>query len=381
MKILARWHPLAALAVAGLAILGLAPTTVDDDPFIWLEDVQGEKALSWAKEESAKTTKVFEAQPEYEPIYKRTLEILDSKEKIPTPELFGDTVYNFWKDDVHPRGIWRRTTLASYRTANPQWETVLDIDALAKAEGKSWVFHGATCLPPANERCMIDLSPGGSDTHVSREFDTKTKQFVPKGFELPEAKSSTAWRDIDTLWVGTDFGPDSMTTSGYPRIVKLWKRGTPLADAKTIYEGKAEDVASSGETEILPDGRWDVIRRAPAFFRQEMFILQGDKLPRPAAPLAAQRLDGGREDLPGGVLTFRLARRTRARAAQARGALRAECSGFARGRGQHAGSRPAPNARQREEPPGVPVAREQRQLAEGRDSDARNRQRGAVGDE
>ena len=278
MSILARWHPVAALAVAGLAVLGLAPTTTNDDPFQWLEDVQGEKALAWAKEESAKTIAVFEKQPEYEPIYKRTLEILDSKEKIPTPELLGDTVYNFWKDDVHPRGIWRRATLASYRTANPQWETVLDIDALAKADNQSWVFHGATCLPPAYERCMVNLSPGGSDTHIYREFDTKTKQFVAGGFTLPEAKSRLAWRDQDTLWVGTDFGPGSLTVSGYPRFVKLWKRGTPLADAKTIYEGKTEDVASSGETEILPDGRWDVITRTPAFFRQETFLLEDDKL-------------------------------------------------------------------------------------------------------
>jgi prolyl oligopeptidase len=278
MTILTRWHPAAALAVAGLAFLGLAPTPTDDDPFQWLEDVQGEKALAWAKEQSAKTTAVLEARPEYEQVYKRTLEILDSKEKIPTPELLGDTVYNFWKDDVHERGIWRRTTLASYRTAAPQWETVLDIDALAKADGKSWVFHGATCLPPAYERCMVNLSPGGSDTHIYREFDTKAKQFVPSGFELPEAKSRVAWRDRDTLWVGTDFGPGSMTTSGYPRFVKLWKRGTPLSQAKTIYEGKAEDVASSGETEILPDGRWDVVTRTPAFFRQEIFLLQGDKL-------------------------------------------------------------------------------------------------------
>jgi prolyl oligopeptidase len=278
MTILARWHPAAALAVAGLAILGLAPTPTDDDPFQWLEDVQGEKALAWAKEQSAKTTAVLEARPEYEQVYKRTLEILDSKEKIPTPELLGDTVYNFWKDDVHERGIWRRTTLASYRAASPQWETVLDIDALAKADGKSWVFHGATCLPPAYERCMVNLSPGGSDTHIYREFDTKAKQFVAGGFELPEAKSRVAWRDQDTLWVGTDFGPGSLTTSGYPRFVKLWKRGTPLSQAKTIYEGKAEDVASSGETEILPDGRWDVVTRTPAFFRQETFLLQGEKL-------------------------------------------------------------------------------------------------------
>src|SRR5262249_44831624 len=228
--------------------------------------------------------KLFEARPEYKPIYERTLEILDSKEKIPEPELLGETVYNFWKDDVHERGIWRRTTIASYRTATPEWETVLDVDALAKAEGKSWVWHGATCLPPANERCLVNLSPGGSDTHVVREFDTKTKAFVPGGFELPEFKSRTAWRDLDTIWVGTDFGAGSLTDSGYPRIVKLWKRGTPLADAKTVYEGQKEDVASSGTSSILSDGRYDLVTRTPQFFRQEMFLLSGDRLVKLEVP-------------------------------------------------------------------------------------------------
>ena len=153
----------ATLVFAGMASLSAAAASPDDDPFQWLEDVQGEKALAWAREHNAKTTAVLEARPEYKPIYARTLEILDSKEKIPTPELLGETVYNFWKDDAHERGIWRRTTLASYRTAAPQWETVLDVDALAKADGKPWVFHGATCLPPAYARCMVSLSPGGSD--------------------------------------------------------------------------------------------------------------------------------------------------------------------------------------------------------------------------
>jgi prolyl oligopeptidase len=276
---LAHRLPWAALfiLVAGLATVNAAPAA-EDDPYQWLEEVEGEKALSWAKAQSAKALTLLQAQPEYEPIYERTLQILDSKDKIPEPELVGDTVYNFWKDDVHERGIWRRTTLASYRTANPNWETVIDVDALAKAEGKSWVWHGATCLPPSYERCMVNLSPGGSDTHVYREFDTKKKEFVAGGFTLPEAKSRLAWRDENTLWVGTDFGPGSLTTSGYPRIVKLWKRGTPLSEAKTIFEGKAEDVASSGETEILPDGRWDVVTRVPAFFRQEIFLIQGDRL-------------------------------------------------------------------------------------------------------
>jgi len=269
----------------GLAVIAFVPALAGPavaqggtDPFQWLEDVQGEKALAWAKQHNAKSTALLEARPEYKPVYARTLEILDSKEKIPTPELLGETVYNFWRDDAHERGIWRRTSLASYRTPAPVWETVLDVDALAKADGKPWVFHGANCLAPAYVRCMVRLSPGGSDASVEREFDTKTKQFVAGGFSLPEAKSNVAWRDENTLWVGTDFGPGSLTVSGYPRIVKLWTRGTPLSAAKTVFEGKPEDVASSGNTEILSDGRYDVVTRTPVFFRHETFLLLGGRL-------------------------------------------------------------------------------------------------------
>ncbi len=275
MSIVLRGLTAVALVLAGSAV---AAAQSGEDPFQWLEDVQGEKALDWARQHNAKTTAVLEARPEYKPIFTRTLEILDSKEKIPSPELLGETVYNFWKDDAHERGIWRRTSLASYRTAAPQWETVLDVDALAKAEGKAWVFHGANCLPPAHARCMVSLSPGGSDASVQREFDTGTKQFVSGGFSLPEAKSRVAWRDEDTLWVGTDFGAGSLTASGYPRIVKLWKRGTPLSSARTVFEGKSEDVASSGNSEILSDGRYDLVTRTPAFFRHESFLLLGDRL-------------------------------------------------------------------------------------------------------
>lgn len=275
MRILARVFAAAVIAVAGSAA---AAGQDKSDPFAWLEDVGGEKPLDWARQHNAKTVPVLEARPEYKPTYEKTLAILDSKEKIPTPDLMGETVYNFWRDDAHERGIWRRASLASYRTAAPQWETVLDVDALAKAEGKSWVFHGATCLAPAFVRCMVSLSPGGSDASVKREFDTGTKQFVASGFTLPEAKSNVTWKDEDTLWVGTDFGPGSLTASGYARIVKLWKRGTPLSAAKTIFEGKTEDVTSRGSTEILSDGRYDIVTRAPAFFRQELFFLLGDRL-------------------------------------------------------------------------------------------------------
>lgn len=284
-------------AAAAFLATSVAAQQAPDDPFQWLEDVQGEKALAWARQHDEKTTKVLEARPEYKPIFARTLEILDSKEKIPSPILLGETVYNFWRDDVHERGIWRRTSLSSYRTATPQWETVLDVDALAKTEGKAWVFHGADCLAPAYERCMVSLSPGGSDAAVQREFDTKVKQFVSGGFSLAEAKSSVAWRDEDTLWVGTDFGPGSLTASGYPRIVKLWKRGTPLSAARTVFEGKTEDVASSGTTEILSDGRYDIVTRTPAFFRHESFLLLGDRLVKLDLPEDAQLRDFFRDRL------------------------------------------------------------------------------------
>ncbi len=269
---------LASFLVIALLAVGVALAVDESDPFQWLEEVQGQKAMAWVKQQNQATTKELEAVPEFKPINKRTLEILDSKEKIPNPETLGPAVYNFWRDDQHERGIWRRTPLASYRTATPEWETVLDVDALAKAENAPWVFHGASCLAPEYRRCMITLSRGGSDAAVVREFDTAAKQFVAGGFALPEAKSSVAWKDENTLWVGTDFGPGSLTESGYPRIVKLWTRGTPLDQARTVFEGKTTDVASAGSTSILADGRYDIVTRVPAFFRGEHFLLLGGRL-------------------------------------------------------------------------------------------------------
>jgi prolyl oligopeptidase len=269
---------LASFFVMPFLVAGSALAADEGDPFQWLEEVQGQKAMAWVKQQNQATTKELEAVPEFKPINKRTLEILDSKEKIPYPETLGPAVYNFWRDDQHERGIWRRTPLASYRTATPEWETALDVDALAKAENAPWVFHGASCLAPEYRRCMITLSRGGSDAAVVREFDTATKQFVAGGFSLPEAKSSVAWKDESTLWVGTDFGPGSLTESGYPRIVKLWTRGTPLDQARTVFEGKTTDVASAGSTSILADGHYDIVTRVPAFFRGEHFMLLGGRL-------------------------------------------------------------------------------------------------------
>ena len=272
------------LLLAAALIPCLSFAMDEPDPFAWLEDVEGERALAWAKEQNARTLPELESRSEYRPIYEKTLAILDSKDKIPTPALFGTTVYNFWKDDRHERGIWRRTTLDGYRTASPAWETVIDIDALAKAENMPWDFKGADCLPPDFRRCLVSLSRGGADAKVVREFDTVAKAFVPDGFTLPEAKSSVSWRDADTLWVGTDFGAGSLTTSGYPRVVKLWKRGTPLADASTVFEGSDKDVASYGISIHTADRRYDLVIRIPAFFKQETFLHLGDRLVRLEIP-------------------------------------------------------------------------------------------------
>lgn len=274
------------------AVLMAAPCVAavaeEGDRYVWLEEVRGERALAWVHERSAATVKELEAVPEFKPTYARTLEILDSKEKIPAPELLGATVYNFWKDERHERGLWRRTTLDSYRAAQPAWETVLDIDALAKAEATPWVFKGAACLPPEYRRCLVALSRGGADATVRREFDTQTKRFVEGGFTLPEAKSSVAWRDVDTLWVGTDFGPGSLTESGYPRIVKLWKRGTPLTEARTVFEAGARDVAATGYSIHTPEARYDLVVRTPAFFTQETFLVLDERLVKLPIPEDAE---------------------------------------------------------------------------------------------
>ncbi|MFH1176666.1 MAG: prolyl oligopeptidase family serine peptidase [Acidobacteriota bacterium] len=259
-----------------------------DDPFIWLEAIDSEPALAWVKAHNLQTTKELEAQQEYQPIHERTLAILSSKERIATPSLFGVIVYNSWQDEQHERGIWRRTKLESYRTAEPQWETVIDVDALAGADKTPWVFKSASCLPPEHRRCMVALSRGGGDAVVQREFDTVTKSFVKDGFSLPEAKSRVDWRDADTLWVGTDFGVGSLTTSGYPRLVKLWKRGTPLDEAKTVFAGEPGDVASSGASLFTPEGRYDLITRVPAFFRSESYLVLADRLVKLDLPADAE---------------------------------------------------------------------------------------------
>ena len=259
-----------------------------EDPYLWLEDVTGDKAISWAKQQNEKSTGELTADPRFEPLRKRLLAIYDSKDKIPWIGRQGKYFYNFWRDDKHVRGLWRRvSTLAEYQKKEPAWETVLDIDALATAEKENWIFQVANCLYPKYERCLLSLSRGGADAAVVREFDTVKKAFVDGGFALPEAKSTVAWKDLDTVFVGTDFGPDSLTTSGYPRIAKEWKRGTPLASAKTLLEGTPSDV-SVGAVRGWDHGQiYDLVYRAISFYETELYLLENGQLVRIDVPLSA----------------------------------------------------------------------------------------------
>ena len=243
-----------------------------DDPFVWLEDVEGSRSMEWVNAKNAVTIDALTRSPLYQTFYDRIKQILDSKDKIAYPQIIGNSLYNFWQDAEHERGIWRRTSWASYATANPAWETVIDVDSLSKAEGMTWSWSGADCFEPEYKRCIVSLSRGGSDATETREFDLTTKRFVSDGFKIPEAKTSTAWVDDSTLFVGTDFGPGSMTTSGYPRMVKLWKRGRPLASAITVFEAPADHVGAFGFSVDAGDRRYLRISDAINFYESAQYL-------------------------------------------------------------------------------------------------------------
>jgi prolyl oligopeptidase len=267
-----------ACAFFTLTTMAQTPPAAVEDPFIWLEEVLGEKPLAWVRERNADSNKVLTARTEYAPIKTQLLEVLNSKDRIPAISRRGSFVYNLWQDDKNKRGLWRRTSLSEYRKPQPAWETVIDLDALGQAEGENWVWAGATCLGPDYQRCLVSLSRGGADAKVVREFDTVNKQFVKDGFSLPEAKSDVDWIDSNTLFVGTDFGPGSLTTSGYPRVIKRWKRGTPLAEAVTVFEGQSTDVAANAVVDTTPGFERTWFSRSPDFFTSKVSLLQGDKL-------------------------------------------------------------------------------------------------------
>lgn len=286
------------LSVAALLLATAAAPVPAEDPYLWMEEIEGERALAQVKDWNKATADQLVTSSGFETYRTRARAILDDEQQIAAPEdVLGGNVTNLWRDANHKRGLWRIASLDSYAAGKPEWRTLIDVDALGKAEGKSWVWHGADCLAPEYTRCLVSLSPGGTDADVVREFDISTGKFVEGGFVVPEAKSNVRWHDADTLIVVTDFGPDSLTTSGYGRIAKLWKRGTPLAEARTIMEGEKADVSVAPITAMDGDTRWSMLSRGKTFWTSELFLMAGpDRVVKTPLPDDADYQDviGGR---------------------------------------------------------------------------------------
>ena len=249
------------------------------DPYLWLEEVEGERAMDWVKAHNETSLGVLQGDPRYETLHQQALELVQSRDRIPSPGFTHDGhIDNFWQDAEHVRGVWRRTTLASYRTDAPQWETILDFDALSAAEGANWVYKGATCLSPEERYCLISLSNGGKDAVTLREFDSVTRTFVEDGFSLPESKGGASWIDRDTLLIARDFGEGSLTDSGYPRTVRLMKRGQSVDQAVEVFAGQKTDVSVSGYTLRDADGvvQAVLLNRGINFYESETWRLNAD---------------------------------------------------------------------------------------------------------
>ncbi|UNU42994.1 S9 family peptidase [Sphingopyxis sp. YF1] len=269
---------LAALAL-GCSFTAVAAAAKEaEDPWLWLEDIEGKAALDWVKKENAATDRLITGRPGFEADRQRARTILDDDRQIAIPDaVMGDTITNFWRDAANPRGVWRQSPLDAYLSGKPEWTVLIDVDALGKAEKQSWVWHGADCLAPDYRRCLVSLSPGGTDADIVREWDRTTKSFVEGGFTVPLAKSSVTWEDADHLLVATDYGAGSMTSSGYPRIVKRWTRGTPLAAAVTLVEGEAADVGMGVGAFMDGDTRWPVISRNMSFYTTRHYLPNADR--------------------------------------------------------------------------------------------------------
>jgi len=264
---------LSAFAPAGAAPKA-ASWTPPADPYVWLEDVNGERSTAWVKAENAKTLGVLEKDSRFDGLYKDALKIAEAKDKIASPEFLNGRIYNFWQDGDHVQGLWRKTSLADYGRRTPAWTTVLDIDALAKSEGKHWVWEGSNCFEPEEHDCILSLSDGGEDAVTAREFDLKAGAFVSGGFVLPTSKQDVTWEDKDHLLVSRDWGPGTMTESGYAYIVKRVTRGQPLDQAVEVFRGSPKDVSVRSFELRDGDGRHALfIDQGISFFESQIFIL------------------------------------------------------------------------------------------------------------
>ena len=270
----------------------IGTTTADisaqgEDPYLWLEEVEGKRALEWVEERNKHSLGILEGDKRFKGLMERALKDYNAKDKIAYGSIEGGEIHNFWQDEKNVRGVWRKTTLTSYSSDTPEWTTVLDYDALAEAEGENWVYKGRDCLH-GTTRCMIRLSRGGGDAVVVREFDTATGKFVEGGFSSPEAKQNTAWLDENTLLIGTDFGDGTMNESGYARQVRVWKRGTDLMSAEKIHDSAPEIVFNFPVTSNRHDGTYAGVLQGPDFFTRIIYLMNEGKLQKLDLPLGIE---------------------------------------------------------------------------------------------
>jgi prolyl oligopeptidase len=300
LKIRGTWSALGVKgALAALLLASVGPQNADSqvsaveqpDKYTWLEDIHGAKPMEWVKAEDARTADMLGKLKPFDELQGEALKVMDSPDKLPTPQFIGGMVYNTWRDKDHVRGIVRRTTLESYLTDDPKWETVIDYDALGRQDKQSWVGKGLECLEPEEEHCMVALSVGGEDAITLREFNLKSGKFVDDGFVMSRGKQRIAWLDGDTLLIGRDWGPGTMSEAGYPITIRKWKRGTPLESAVEVYRGEVKDNGYGDNPDVMVDGqghRLAIVERNKTTFEHEWYLLLSSGPKKLELPMKAE---------------------------------------------------------------------------------------------
>ncbi len=267
------------LFTLNLIFVSLSALSLDSkDNYLWLENIDSKESMQWVKETNKTTQGKLANTALYKELYQQALTALNGKSRLPIVSQNGKWLYNFWQDAEHPRGIYRKTTLKQFKKDKPKWQTVLDMDAYSKKQGRNYDYHGMTCLPPKGNDCLVFLSPGGSDAIEVREFNLKKRKFKKNGFQVPLAKTRISWIDKNTVYIGTDFGKDSMTNSGYPRLIKKWKRGTPLTEAQMVYQGKKKSMSATAFKVKTENQELEIISETTSFWESKKYQINNGKI-------------------------------------------------------------------------------------------------------